>query len=118
MRDILRDTNIGFDLVEEIPSVGVFERDPSPEMILIATEELDDVVMAVDMAVKSYLVLDLFRAESAFADSPLLVDEFDGDDIGGILMEDGFSDAGRADRSAREALQGEKMRDLSVMRER
>ena len=95
--DILRDADVGLDLVEQIAAVGVLHGDPLPDGIFAPIEEADDVDVAGDMLVQPDLEVDLRELDLAELDRAFLVDELDCDDEVGPLEPDRLSDAaGRA----------------------
>ena len=81
MGHILRDADIGFDLVEEVPAAGIFHGDPSPYTIFARLVELNDVGMSIDMTMERHFEIELPTGETTGFDGEALVDELDGDHL-------------------------------------
>jgi hypothetical protein len=85
--NILSYTLVRLDLVEQIPTLGQFHRDPSPNIIFTSLVKTDDVIVTSDVPVYRYLERELPGTDLAMARSVVFVDVLDSED--GIVRVEG-----------------------------
>ena len=92
MRNVLSNTLIGFDLVEEIPSFSEFHGYPYPMNIIARAKKLNYILMLANVFVQRDLHVQLLLADAALPDGMVLVDELDSDEWLGAVERCGFAD--------------------------
>lgn len=80
MSNILADTLISLDLIEEIPTLGQLHCNPTPYVVFASLVEVDDIAMTRDMPVHCHFQLKLSCANLSVACGVIFVNVLDCED--------------------------------------
>ena len=93
MGNVLSDTLISLNLIEEVSTLRQLHRNPPPRVVFTRLEERDDIIVVADVFVHRRFHLQLSGADFAMPSGVLFVDELDGEDGVVCVRGGGFFDA-------------------------